>query len=489
MQTLKLKYYVDEESSKIIKEFRRQYSICLHYMFNRVLEGYKETEIKHMEINNIPLINSWFKQSCVKESIQLLESRKTIECSPKKKKETEEQYQKRLKLFEEKRYKLIFGSRKSFNDLKKGLISIEEFKEKRLAKLYSIGNKTAKFGNVKFEIGTEEIIFKPNRNLHISLRLSNVRPNYRRILRNLYKKSINKEISISYKLDNEFVYISFEEEELYKESKLNYGQVSNRVLALDLNPNYIGWSIVDWKSSDSFELIKSGIFIIKELNDIEDNLNVKSIDPRKIKIANKRKFELLEISKKLINICLYYKCQIFSVENLNIKSKDNNKGSNFNKLVNIQWNRNIFINNLRKRCNIFGIKFIQVKPEYSSFIGNILYRSIGQPDMILSSIETGRRGYEFYNQYVSKAKAEQKNIVFPDLSSNLESLYLKSLEEIKQRDRGHSWKQLYSSMKSKKLEFRLKLSSDMFEDLEFSSFSSTKSHVRQYNSNKSYIFA
>lgn len=488
MQTLKLKYYVDEESSRIIKEFRRQYSNCLHYMFNRVLEGHKETEIKHMEINNVPLLDSWFKQSCVKESIQLLATRKTIECSPKKKKETEEQYQKRLKLFEDKRYKLIFGSRKSFNDLKKGLITKEEFDSRRLAKLYSIGNKTYKFGNIKFEIGAEEIIFKPNRNLHIPLRLSNVRPNYRRILRDLYKKSINKGISISYKLDNEFVYVSFEESELYSNSKLNYGQISNRVLALDLNPTYIGWSIVDWKSSDSFELIKSGIFDIKELNDIENNLNVKSNDSRKIKIANKRRFELLEISKKLINICLYYKCQIFSVENLEIKSKDNDKGKAFNKLVNNQWNRNIFIDNLRKRCSIFAIKFVQVKPEYSSFIGNILYRSIEQPDMILSSIEIGRRGYEFYNQYIIKSKEEKKNIVFPDLSSNLESLYLKSLEEIKQRDRGHSWKQLYSSMKSKKLEFRLKLSSDMFKCLEFSSFSSTKSHVRQYNSNKSYIF-
>ena len=486
---MKIRYFTDEKSSETIKEFRRQYSSCLHYLYNRALEGLSEKEMRNsiVSLNNIPLLDSWFKQSCVKEAIQILESRKTIECSPKKSKETEEQYQKRLKLFESKRFKLIFGSRKSFNDLKKRLISIEDFREKRLTKLYSIGNKTYKFGNIKFEIGTEEIIFKPNRYLHISLKLV-VKSNQRRILADLYKKSINKGVSISYKLDNEFVYISFEEEELYKGSKLNYGQVSNRVLALDLNPNYIGWSVVDWKNSDSFKLIKSGIFSIKSINDLESNLNVKSSDSRHKKIANKRKFELLEISKKLINIALYYKCQIFSVENLDIKSKDNNKGKTFNKLVNNQWNRNVFIDNLKKRCSIFSIKLIQVKPDYSSFIGNILYRSLELPDMVLSSIEIGRRGFEFYNQWILNIKKQQKNIVFPDLCSKFEILYSKSLEEIGLKDKGHSWKQLYSSAKSKKLDLRLRLSSDLFKDLEFSSFSSTKSHVRRYDFNKSYIF-
>jgi hypothetical protein len=113
---------------------------------------------------------------------------------------------------------------------------------------------------------------------------------------------------------------------------------------------------------------------------------------------------------------------------LKINSDDKNKGKKFNKLVNNLWNRNALVNNLAKRCNIFNIKLLKVKSEYSSFIGNFLYRSLNLPDMILASIELGRRAYEFYNQYISKTKEIKKNIVRPNLTEFRE-LYLKSLEE------------------------------------------------------------
>ena len=48
--------------------------------------------------------------------------------------------------------------------------------------------------------------------------------------------------------------------------------------------------------------------------------------------------------------------------------------------------------------------------------------------MCLSSIEIGRRAYEFYSQYITKVKEIKKNIVFPDLNS-FKYLYTKSLEE------------------------------------------------------------
>ena len=88
------------------------------------------------------------------------------------------------------------------------------------------------------------------------------------------------------------------------------------------------------------------------------------------------------------------------------------------------------MNNLTKRCNIHNIKLLKVKSEYSSFIGNFLYRHLNLPDMVLASIEIGRRGYEFYNQYISKTKEIKKNIIRPNLSM-FNKLYLKSLEEFK----------------------------------------------------------
>ena len=48
--------------------------------------------------------------------------------------------------------------------------------------------------------------------------------------------------------------------------------------------------------------------------------------------------------------------------------------------------------------------------------------------MILASIEIGRRGYEFYNQYIVKTKEIKKNIIQPDLNL-FNDLVIKSLEE------------------------------------------------------------
>ena len=188
-------------------------------------------------------------------------------------------------------------------------------------------------------------------------------------------------------------------------------------MSIDMNPNYIGWSIIDWKSESEFQIIKTGIYSIKNLNDKNFNLNGYSSDSKeRIYLNNKKNHEILEISKNLINKAIYYQCQVFSMEDLSINSKDNDKGGKFNKLVNNLWCRNKLTDNLTRRCNINNIKLIKVKPEYSSFIGNFLYRSLNLPDMILASIEISRRGYEFYNQYITKLKNIKKNIIQPDLS-------------------------------------------------------------------------
>ena len=276
------------------------------------------------------------------------------------------------------------------------------------------------------------------------------------MLSKLYQKQERKEIKIAYKLDLEYIYIIFEETDIYNyETKF----IKNRVLSLDLNPNYIGWSIVDWKSESEFDVIKSGVYSIKKLNDIDFDLKNKGYssesNERKY-ISVKRNYETLQIVKNIVNKSIYYKCQIISIEDLNIKSSDKELGKRFNKLVNNSWCRNAFVNNLTKRCNIHNIKLLKVKPEYSSFIGNFLYRSLHLPDMILSSIEIGRRGYEFYNQYISKVKEIKKNIVRPNLSI-FQKLYLKSLEEFKLQPIYKDLIELYYFFKKSKIKYRLSI--------------------------------
>ena len=427
----------------------KQYSSVQHFVYNRYADNYSQKQIKEQikSLNNISLMNSWFIQCAF------------YDCP------TNEH--------------IIFGGKKNYFDRLKGKITKEQFKLKRLSPIYSLGeivNKSVhgnRFFNLEQDL--ETIIFKPNKNTRIQLNLIGV-GNRKSVLKQLYIKQQNREIKIAYKLDLNYVYIIFDEQEL---QTYKFQQIKNRVLGIDLNPNYIGWSIVDWKSESEFKVIKSGIYSIKNLNDKDFNLKGKGLDSSSKErqyISNKRNYETIQIVKNLINKAIYYKCQIVSIEDLNIKSSDRELGKYYNKLVNNSWNRNQFINNLQKRCNIFNIKLLKVKPEYSSFIGNFLYRSLNLPDMVLASIELGRRGYEFYNQYISKTKEIKKNIVRPSLTS-FKKLYLKSLEEFNLQPNYKDLIELYYEFKKSKIMYRLSI--DQF-DLQFSSLNTLKSNVSAY---------
>ena len=446
MQVLKIKYQTDDQSLDIIRDYMKQYSSVQHFVYNRINEGKSQKDIKQQIklLNNVDLMDSWFIQ-CSFYDIPKVD-------------------------------KVIFGGKKNYFQRLKNNISKEEFKLKRLSSIYSIGevvNKSVK-GNRKFHIeqDLENIIFKPNKSTKINLKLIGLNKR-KQILSKLYQKQERKEIKIAYKLYLEYIYVIFEETDIYNyETKF----IKNRVLSLDLNPNYIGWSIVDWKSESEFDVIKSGVYSIKKLNDKDFNLKNKgySSESKKRKfLNNKRNFETIQLVKNIVNKSIYYKCQLISIEDLSIKSSDKELGKRFNKLVNNSWCRNTFVNNLTKRCNIHNIKLLKVKPDYSSFIGNFLYRSLNLPDMVLASIEIGRRGYEFYNQYISKTKEIKKNIVRPNLSM-FQKLYLKSLEEFNLQPIYKDLIELYYFFKKSKLKYRLSI--DSF-NLQFSRFTSDKSYI------------
>ena len=96
--------------------------------------------------------------------------------------------------------------------------------------------------------------------------------------------------------------------------------------------------------------------------------------------------------------------------------------------------------------------------------------------MVLASIEIGRRGYEFYNQYVSRNKEIKKNIIKPDLSM-FNRLYLKSLEEFKLQSTYEDLVELYYFFKKSKMMYRLSI--DQF-NLQFSRLFSNTSYIKYF---------
>jgi hypothetical protein len=103
---------------------------------------------------------------------------------------------------------------------------------------------------------------------------------------------------------------------------------------------------------------------------------------------------------------------------------------------------------------------MSVAPNYSSFEGNLIYRELGLPDMCLSSVEIGRRGFEFYHQYIKKDRPQQKNIIFNESQIAL-SKVRQSLEELSYDVRFVNLKDLYKQLKTRNLKYRVPL--DIFK--------------------------
>lgn len=426
--TLKIKYSYNNDVYKYIKNYNSIFNIVYNYVFENKKASTKEIMNMLNSKNNL-FLDTYFKLGAIYDN----------------KAETN------------KENKIIFGGKKLFLNRIKNLISKEEFQKQKLRPLCVVGASYNK-GNAKFQIiSDKEILFKPSKNEHFILNLSSVGKNYQNYLKALISAQNKKLLPITYKLDFNYIYITFDVNKIKEEKQTK--KIKDRIFAIDMNPNYIGWSVIQWKNSEKYHLIKSGVISLKSLNDYDNSLKGKgfSVESKERKyITNKRKYEVIEIAHTLCKLANHFKCEIFSLEDLNIKSSDKEKGRKFNKLCNNQWNRNILIHIINKQCSLYNIYVQKVIASYSSFQGNLIYREEKLPDMILSSIEISRRGYEFYHQYIIKDIIKKKNIIFNDSKKSYEKVS-KSLEEFGISVDFKNLKDLYYILKKMKCSYRFPL--------------------------------
>jgi len=418
-----------------IQDLQRVYSSCLRFAYNRFKEGLNEKEIGR-------LINSKFEIGCRLKTGAVKESQYIF------------------KKFKNKT--IIFGSKYSWVQYLKKKITKEKFKENRLNPICSIGEKEGN-GNMLFSLNIIEnnsIIFKPNRSNHIQIQLPKLRKNLKRQLYRLEELAKQKKIPYTVRLDKNYICISFDETIVNSEFKIK-DLKDNRILGIDLNPNYIGYSILEFKNENDFEIIHKEVI---SLNKLTIKSNESSNSTRSIYLNNKRQFELIEVIRYIVNKARNFKCSKISIEELNIQPSDKKKGKTFNRLCNNVWNRSLIVNNLKKRCNIYEIELVEVNPAYSSFVGNVQYGNESNcPDMVASSIEIARRGQFKY----------RKDWFYP-IKKNVDSLRNLWKEDLDWSSFG--WKELFSLAKESKLKYRFSLN----ENLEFLRFTSYKSNVGLY---------
>lgn len=156
----------------------------------------------------------------------------------------------------------------------------------------------------------------------------------------------------------------------------------------------------------------------------------------------------------MFTLCKHYKCEVFAIEELSIPSANNKKGKRYNRLVNNMWNRNLLIDQLRKRINASSSIFVEIQPQWNSVIGNLIFRNLELPDECLASIEIGRRGWEFSTQYIFKRRPKRKVVIYPDLELVKNQLSI-SLEEIGiDVPNLDEWKDILQAVKKSKSKYR-----------------------------------
>ena len=356
--------------------------------------------------------------------------------------------------------KMIFGSKKTWKDFIKGNITKEDWftiRDNRPLSFY--GDSNSKFGNRKFELDVEnnQFVFKPSRRNRYNLRV-NFGRRYNDLLK-IQMLSEQKLVPVSYRLSDTYIYITFDESYLKKE---DHSFVKDRIVGLDLNPNYIGFTVVDGEST----IVHKEVVSLVELNKTHNK--------------NKKDFEVIQVAKRLSKLCKHYQVEMVGYEDLNMVSKNHHKGKYLNRLLNNTWNRNLFINNFKKRLNILGIKNQKIAAQYSSTVGCLNHPN--ETDSVAAALEITRRCYYFKKRYLDKdVEFLDKNVMYPTIDIKKLKENWKSILTDYNRSRV-GYKSIHEYLKKQKKLNQLRF---LFEDYNFNSWSflrncSRKSRVFLY---------
>ena len=424
MTTIKLKL----ENEIDILEEQRSFNNVVRLSFNRYQDGFKEKDIRSYLKDKFTGINSWFIQCGIKVGNQMFQKHKDK--------------------------KIIFGGKFNLKQYLKKLITKAEFKTKRLLPITIQGEQLHKGNRLfNFDFENNEIVFKLSKSNHKTLRYKIPHKKIRNNLIRLQELVDNKQITITVSLTKTYIYLTFDESKILD---CNFKDLKrNRVLGIDMNPNYIGISVLEFDENDQFKVLDKRVF---DLSKLTQKTRKSSSDKKTKYLNNKRSHEIIQIAHDICKLVDYWKCDKVVIEDLSIKSSDKGHGKHFNRLCNNVWNRNLFVDKLKSLSLLCNFSLVEVNPCYSSFIGNIVYGNENTPDMIASSIEIARRGYKKF----------QKNWFYPSVRDE------KINERWKQTlSRFDDWKSAFQEIKKSKVKYRFLLQ-DYVQNAVFSKFYKNK---------------
>ena len=408
MKTISFRFkYEDKKLQEVLLEDSRICSSMKRFVFNRLLEKKTKVEI-NAELKEKFKCNSYLRNSEIIDGSVTFDGFKKRNCD-----------------------KLYFGQFKKFQ---KGLITKEEYKDSRNTGIYSVGEANQK-GNRLFKVDVQntKIVYKRACKEHYDLIIDEqMSPKRKALLCKIQSLMEEKKTPITVRVKKNHVYLTYDEKVVEKEKQFK-DLKNNRVLGIDLNPNYFGISIIEFDKNNEFKVL------YKE-----------AIDVSKLQTESKNKidFELHQINHHILNLCKNFKVSKLSVEDLKFKKNNKFWSKSLNRLCKNQFRYSIVKNHLNTLCSTYGVELIEVNAAYSSIIGNFVHGSDNCPDMVSASIEIARRAYKKF----------EKGWFQPGFVSKQRLMQVLGNQWKEELGQGYqSWKGLSGEIKELKLKYRFPL--------------------------------
>jgi IS605 OrfB family transposase len=317
---------------------------------------------------------------------------------------------------------MVFGGKKNLERRRKGLITNAEWKALRLRPLTSLGDSFHK-GNRHFRLSED------GRNCELTvlgtkltLGLPVLAGKWAKMLPAVVRLAAAKEINVTFRIANKTLDITFDEMDMRKlppgvtlraakDAEIAAGMrvkrgrprsdnyvvpklkdigprfmhpewrdpvraVSERVLGVDLNQDWIGGAVIE-NSGDithlsATNLLEHQLFHLGLEADASDE-SVREL--------------LAKICDQLISIARSWNCSVIAMEQGLGKLHSGGKNKALNRKLN-GWARSVFEQMLCRRCRLAGIQLELVWCAYSTTIGNLTFAA---PDACAAAAEIGRR--------------------------------------------------------------------------------------------------
>lgn len=360
----------------------RVFSSIVRVAFNRFQDGMSEKEVRSY-CNPMFDHNSWFIQSAIKEAAALY-------------KQNGEKH-------------ILFGGKNNLRQYMRGLIDKSTFKYRRMFPIGIQGEKLHKGNRLfMFDLGNQRLTYKPSKDRHVEIQFLPMKKKIAYELAKVQELAGQNKITVSVRLSDKYVWLTYDESLIYDVRYKKLGR--KKVLGIDMNPNYIGLSVIEFDRNDEFKVLHKQVF---DLSNLTISSGKASTDNSSKYLTNKMRHETIAIAHEISKLVNVWKCKTIAIEDLSIKPNDQKKGKKLNKLCNNKWERQLFVTKLKMLANLHEFKLVEVNPTYSSIVGNFAYGNENTPDMVAASIEIARRAYKkfekgwFYPRFNIQFRDEQ----------------------------------------------------------------------------------